>query len=95
MVISASAELTRWRDKVNEIDEEVPERDEVRKWGCLFKTSQLAWAGHNLLGLRRSPLPQCPLEVWERVGKRPSLGKVLLGDVTAHVESRIDLGENG
>ena len=40
-------------------------------------------------------MPQCPLEVWERVGKRPSLGKVLLGDVTAYVESRIDQAENG
>ena len=40
-------------------------------------------------------MPQCPLEVFERVGKRASLGKVLLGDVTAYVESRIDRAENG
>ena len=50
--------------------------------------------GRTQLIIRRSLLPQCPLEVFERVGKRPSLGKVLLGDVTAHVESRIDLAEN-
>ena len=61
----------------------------------MFKTSQLAWAGHNLLVLKRSLLPQCPREVFERVGKRASLGKVLLGDVTAYVESRIDRAENG
>ena len=50
--------------------------------------------GRTQLIIRCSLLPQCPLEVFERVGKRPSLGKVLLGDVTAHVESRIDLAEN-
>ena len=51
--------------------------------------------GRTQLIIRRSLLPQCPLEVFERVGKRASLGKVLLGDLTAHVESRIDLAENG
>ena len=51
--------------------------------------------GRTQLIIRRSLLAQCPLEVFERVGKRPSLGKVLLGDVTAYVESRIDRAENG
>ena len=33
---------------------------------------------------RRSLLPRCPREVWERAGERTRSRRVSLGDVTAH-----------
>ena len=63
---------------------------EITQFPDGFRLNPLNWGIRNLVP-RRSLLPRCPREVWERAGERtPSQRsnqrsrRISLGDVTAH-----------